>query len=462
MTERYDDMKQRILILMLLFALIFSNTGDFAYAAKTEPLITGKSAVLIDATTGEILFEKNMHSKQYPASTTKIMTAILTLENLALEEPVEIDNEVPFTEGSKIYLLEGEKVTVKDVMYAMMLESANDAAAALGKNISGTTEEFVKLMNKKAKELGALNTNFVNAHGLHDDDHVSTAYDLAMIAKYAMKNETFRDYVQTYKYTMEATNLQETRYFHNTNRMLYDDLSKVLVRGVERGCKYEGITGIKTGYTGKAGGCLVASAKREDTELIAVSLASDDMGRFQDCIEMLDYGFENYKTVKIYSQGDPVGGIKVKRGKEKILQVVLGDDIYVTLPLEASTEIVSTHKETLPFLEAPVKAGQNAGVLKIYAGDEVVGEYSVFTATSMERGGFLSVLGLTYKQAQKVKMTGLVILVIILLFLLAIILIKRRQMKINRRRMKQREERLRRMKEKEKELWEDNIWNRRF
>lgn len=454
-------MKQKILTLFLLFVLLFSNSADYAYAAKTEPLITGKSAVLIDAATGEILFEKNMHSKQYPASTTKMMTAILTLENLDLKDKVEIDNEVPFTEGSKIYLLEGENVIVKDVMYAMMLESANDAAAALGKNISGTTEEFVKLMNKKAKELGALNTNFVNAHGLHDDEHVSTAYDLAMIAMYAMKNETFRDYVQTYKYTMEATNLQETRYFYNTNRMLYDDLHKVVVRGVERGCKYEGITGIKTGYTSKAGGCLVASAKRDDTELIAVTLASDDMGRFQDCIEMLDYGFENFKTVKVYSQGDSVGGVKVKRGTDKFLDLVLASDIYVTLPLEASTSILSTIAETPDFLEAPVEAGQEAGVLKIYAGDEVVGEHSVFTASEMERGGLLSVFGLTQSQAKKVKITGLTILSIIILLLVAIILIRRRQMKINRRRRQLREERLRLMKEREKQLWEDNFWNRR-
>ncbi len=455
-------MSKRILVFLFLLVLIFSNTADFAYSAKELPNITGAGAVLIDATTGEILFEKNMHSKHYPASTTKILTAILAIENLKLSDKVEIDNEVPFTEGSKIYLLEGEDVIVEDVLYALMLESANDAAAALGKNIAGSTEAFADMMNKKATELGALNTNFVNAHGLHDDEHVTTAYDLAMIAKYAMKNPIFREYAQTYKHTMEATNLQETRYFHNTNRLLYDNLHKVVVRGKERTCIYEGVTGIKTGYTGRAGGCLVAGARREGTELIAVTLASTDMGRFQDCIEMLDYGFENFKTVKALNKGDLAGAVKVKRGADKEIEAIVEEDAFVTLPLEASRGILNSQIHLEELLEAPVQQGSEVGTLTLFAGDDLVGEYRLIAAQGMERGGWLSIFGMTDRQADKVMSTARLIFFIIAILLTLLVLVRRRQMKINRRRRQLREEKLRIMKQKEKELWESNYWNSRF
>ena len=170
--------------------------------------------------------------------------------------------------------MEGEQITVRDTLYGLMLESANDSAVALAKMISGSVSDFAVLMNAKAQELGALNSNFVNPNGLHEDEHLSTAYDMAMIAKYAMENPVFRDYVATYQYTVAATNMQETRYLYNTNRLLYDNINKVYVDRILRGCKYEGVTGIKTGYTSKAGGCLVAGAKRGETELIEIGRAS--------------------------------------------------------------------------------------------------------------------------------------------------------------------------------------------
>ncbi|HAF60579.1 MAG TPA: D-alanyl-D-alanine carboxypeptidase [Clostridiales bacterium UBA9856] len=453
-------MKKFLSIILTLFVLFGSI--DFVCANTRELDLIGKSAILIDATTGEILYEKNIHDKHYPASTTKIMTAILTLENLDLSEKLVIDEEASFTGGSRIYLLEGEDVTAEEVMYGMMLESANDAAVAFAKNIAGTVEAFAKMMNEKAAELGALNTNFVNPHGLHDEAHVSTAYDLAMIAKYAMKNETFRHFVSTYQYTMEATNLQETRYFYNTNRMLYDNLHTVTVNGQVRGCKYEGVTGIKTGYTSQAGGCLVAGAKRGETELIAVTMASTDMGRFQDCITLLDYGFENYKTVNVLESGKDLGDVPVQRGSVKRVKVILPNEVHATLPAEASNSLLRTEVELFDSVEAPVEQGQKAGIVKLYLGDELIGEYDAVIAEFVDRGGWLSVIGIEDSTEEKIQKVVIYSVVVLLLLLVMYILVKRHQVKVRRIRRQQRQEKYRRLKEQEIARWDDQYWSNRY
>ncbi|HZK01337.1 MAG TPA: D-alanyl-D-alanine carboxypeptidase family protein [Anaerovoracaceae bacterium] len=449
----------RILIIALS---VLIGTMSIAYAETQPPLLTGKSAILIDATTGKVLFEMNSHDQHYPASTTKIMTAILTLENLDLSDKVEIDEETPFTEGSRIYLLEGEDVTVEEVMYGMMLESANDAAVALAKNISGTVEKFAQLMNEKAVQLGALNTNFVNPNGLHEDDHLTTAYDLAMIAKYAMTNEIFREYVSTYQYTMDATNLQDTRYFYNTNRMLYDNIHKVTVNNEIRGCKYDGITGIKTGYTGKAGGCMVAGARRGTTELIAVSLATTEMGRFQDCIALLDFGFDNYKTVNALKQGEEFGMIPVSRGSVKNVRVILPEEVNATLPAEASASLLRTEVNLLDSIEAPVLPGQKAGIIKLYAGEELIGEYDAVAADRVERGGLLSIAGISDEAADKMISFSLISITLLLLLLVLYVLIKRRQMKIRRIKRLRREEKYRQIYEQQKIRWDQQYWSKRY
>lgn len=446
---------------LLLILCIIISSASFSFATVPELSIIGQSAILIDGTTGQVLYEKNIHEQHYPASTTKIMTGILALENLQLLDSVDIDADTPFTEGSRIYLLEGENVNVRDVLYGLFLESANDSAVALAKKISGSVEEFAKLMNKKAKEVGAKNTHFVNPNGLHEDNHMSTAYDLAMIAKYAMKNQTFRDYVSTYQYTMEATNLQETRYFYNTNRLLYDKVNKVVVNGVTRPCRYEGITGIKTGYTSKAGGCLVASAKRGNTELIAVTMASTDMGRFADCIALLDYGFENYKTVEAMSNGKDIGTVPVKRGAVKRVPVAITEDAYATLPLEASENLIRTEVELFDYLKAPVEEGQKAGVVKVYMGDKLLGEYEAAAIETIDQGGILSVIGIPDILAKKIRNIILSVLGVLFLLLVFYIILKRKQVKRKRIIRQQQRKKLRRLKEKERARWDEEYWRSR-
>lgn len=435
---------KKILITIIITLLVFNSAGVVSFGATEPPTILAESAVLIDASTGEVLYDKNMNTQHYPASTTKVMTALLTLENLDLSKTVTIDAETPFTEGSRVYLLEGEHVTVEQLMYSLLLESANDAAVALGKEIAGSIPAFADMMNERAKELGAKNTHFVNPNGLHDDAHLTTAYDLAMIAKEAMKNKTFRKFVTTYRYIIPKTNMQDTRYLYNTNRLLYDKKTKVLVNGVERPAKYAGVTGIKTGYTSHAGGCLIAGAKRNGTELIAVVMKSTDEGRFADSIALLDYGFANYKSTKAMDKGSVLGEIKVSRGSVRKVEVVAKDSAYATLPIEASEDIVRTKVVLDKKVKAPVTLGQKVGEVKIYAGNELVGHVDAVTTKKIPKGGVLSIIGLSDAAAHVLETVFAAVIGIILLLFIALVFLKRRQAK--RRRIR-RQERLARIEQ---------------
>ena len=259
---------KKIISVVLLFLFLFTTyTISFAEVLN----LSGESAILIDGDTGQILYDKNPHKKLQPASTTKIMTGILAIEKGNMNDIATVDEEVVhLTDGSHIALEPGEQLKFEDLLNALLIESANDSALAIAKHISGSIDEFVKLMNDKAKEVGALNTNFVNPNGLTDENHLTTAYDLSMMAKYAMENDTFKQIVKNYTCTIPKTNKKdEIRYLKSSNKLLYST-KKIDVNGKIVPIKYEGITGVKTGYTVAAQNCLVASAERENRKLIAV------------------------------------------------------------------------------------------------------------------------------------------------------------------------------------------------
>lgn len=250
----------KFLSAILTFVYIFSPGTVFA----EKPEVAAHAAILIDADTGQILYEKNAHESMYPASTTKILTCIIALEESELDEKVIVDDKTPIEVwGGHIALEAGEEFTMDQLLNGLMLNSANDTGMAIARHISGSIEGFADLMNKRAKEMGALNSNFRNPHGLPDEEHTTTAYDLAFIAKYAMKNEQFRSYVSKVEDTIPETNKKdEPRYLINSNKMLYSDM-EYDIDGVPTPVKYEGITGIKTGYTDAAMQCLVSSLKEE-------------------------------------------------------------------------------------------------------------------------------------------------------------------------------------------------------
>jgi D-alanyl-D-alanine carboxypeptidase (penicillin-binding protein 5/6) len=429
---------KKFVTIILITLLLINSAPAVSFGATEPPSITAETGVVIDAKTGQVLYNKNMNDQRYPASCTKVMTALLTLENLDLKKTVTIDAETPFTEGSRIYLLEGEQVTVEQLLYALLLESANDSAVALAKQIAGSIPAFADMMNKRAKELGAKNTNFVTPNGLHDDKHVTTAYDLAMIAKYAMTNEEFRKLVTTYRYIIPATNKQDTRYLYNTNRLIYDEHTKYTINGVQRVAKYEGATGIKTGYTSHAGGCLISGAKRGDTELISVVMKSTDQGRFSDSIALLDYAFANYKSIKAMDKGTILGEIPVKRGVEKKVEVVAAETGYATLPFDASKFLVQTKIVLDKNVRAPVAAGQKVGTVEIYEGEKLIGKIDAITKGAIPEGGLLSIIGMSDQTTVMVERIFSAVLILFVALAAGYVVIKRRQL---RRRKLRRQER---------------------
>ena len=244
------------------------------------PGISASSAIVIDAEDGSVLYEKNADKKAYPASTTKIMTAMLTLETLDKldsppEQKVAVPSEAVGIEGSSIYLAPGEEVRIIDLLYGMMLRSGNDAATALAIIIGGDTEHFAEMMNARAAEIGCTGTNFLNPSGLYDENHYTTVRDMAMIAREAMKNDIFREIAATEDYTAERE-ADKYNYFYNKNKTVH---------------QYEGGDGIKIGYTKASGRTLVASAEREGRRLICVVMNAPDW--FNDAYSLMDYCFEN-------------------------------------------------------------------------------------------------------------------------------------------------------------------------
>ena len=445
---------KRIISIVLTVLVLINAAPVVSFGATQPPSILAETAVVIDAKTGQVLYDKNMNDQREPASTTKVMTALLALENLNLDKTVTIDAETPFTGGSRIYLLEGEQVKVEQLMYALLLPSANDAAVALAKEIAGSVPAFAEMMNKRAKELGAKHTNFVNPNGLHEEGHLTTAYDLAMVAREAIKNEDFRRFVSTYRYIIPTTNKQDTRYMYNTNRLIYDEHTKELVNGVMRPAKYDGAIGIKTGYTPEAGGVLVAGAKRGDTELISVVMKSTAEGRFADSIALLDYAFANYKSVKTMDAGTILGEIPVKHGSKHKVQVIAKEDAYATLPIEASPSIVNTKIKLDDKAQAPVAKGQKVGEVEIYEGDRLLGKVDAITSAGIPKGGIMSIIGISDEAATVIERVLASVLILVVLLFTAYVVLKRRQ--IRRRKLRRQERTLRYQQQDSRRRYDDH------
>ena len=310
---------------------------------ETPLSVSAKAAIVIECSTGEVLFEKNSHSPLPMASTTKIMTAICAIENYPVNFPVAVDDRAIGIEGSSIYLEKGEIMYMRDLLYGMMLKSGNDAATAIACEVSGGVEKFAELMNRSAKKYGAKNTNFVNACGLYDDNHYTTASDLAKITAHALGNETFAEIVATKEKRISGGSKGYDRVLKNHNRLLFS---------------YDGCTGVKTGYTKKCGRCLVSSAERNGVTLVCVTLnAPDD---WNDHRAMLDYGFSKCRKTASVQEGEYALTVEVEKGDVKEIPVYFGKNLeYVCIDgKECRTEIkFETEKKVC----APLKNGDIVG-----------------------------------------------------------------------------------------------------
>lgn len=372
-------MKRSILVI-LIFAIFSSFSLSYGETAKT----VCESHILLDYDSMTILDGKEIHKPLYPASTTKVMTAVLALEYGNLDDMVTVDQEVVnLTYGSHIALEPGEQLTLSDMLYALLVISANDSALAIAKHISGSINEFVNLMNEKAVEIGALNTNFVNPNGLHEEEHITTAYDLALIAHYAMEIPKFREYVNSTEHTIEATEIKgEPRYLYTTNKLLRSSQT-IDLDGKKVPITYKGAQGVKTGYTEEASNCLISYAERDGQRLLAVVLKSQAAGVYPDTHKLLNYGFDNFENITIGNKNEFIGNIEIANGSIPLVGGILENDI--TQPMNISNSGNLERKINLRSnLEAPVKEGEIIGTLEYYNGDGIIASGNILSTVDVE------------------------------------------------------------------------------
>ncbi len=374
-------MIKRTLIYLLIFQCFLVNLST-AYAA---PSLLSESAILIDAKSGTILAQKDADKKMYPASLTKIMTAIIAIEMGKLTDVITVDDDTPHEiEGSHIALEPGEILTLKDLLYALMLPSANDAASAIAKYYGKSSDGFVKIMNQKAKELGAFNTHFENPHGLHSENHYTTAADLALITKYAMENETFRKIVATTKYEIQTTNKKdEPRYFTTLNKLLYNtNNNQIYVDGAYISPYYEYATGAKTGYTPEAGYCLAATAKKDGTELIAITMKGISLEMYQDAHNLFNYGFGEYENTTLISKNTFVKNIKIANGDSKEISVITENELTALIEKSSSGDIKSN--VIMNDITLPIEKNDVVGKIEYTLNNEVIGTVNLISPISVK------------------------------------------------------------------------------
>lgn len=323
--------------------------------SKAEPLLAPDAAsmAVIECESGCLLAEQNKDMRLPMASTTKIMTALIVLENCDINEQFVIPDEAVGTEGSSMYLGYGERVSVKDLLYGLMLASGNDAAVALAVHVGGDVKEFVDMMNKKAEDMGLERTHFVTPNGLHSDEHLTTAYELCLIAREALKNEVFREITSTKYYKTETGD--KVRTLKNKNSLLWD---------------YEGAFGVKTGYTMAAGRCLVFGAERDGMTVVGTVLNCRPM--FETAAELLDEAFETFSKETVVEAGQPASNTYIKNSIENILEIETKGSI-ITVMRKDEKKSFNISYEVYPDLTAPIFKGEKVGVLNVYDGGELVG-----------------------------------------------------------------------------------------
>lgn len=370
--------RKKPIYFLILFSIIFSS---LAMEARANPNVSSEAAVLMDMNTGQIIYQKNIDQRVYPASITKILTALVAIKKGNLGDSVKVSREAVMVGGSHVGLQEDEVLRLDDLLYILMISSANDAAVAVAEHIGGSVEGFSRLMIQEAHSMGALNSNFTNPHGLHHPDHYTTAGDMSIIAREAMKNTIFRKIVGTYSYQVERIMPRPVKGipqvdFVNHNKMLWP--------GSRFG--YQGATGVKTGYTDEARQTLVASASRDGRELMAVVMKSENFGMYLDASALLDYGFNEFKQVLLSGMGTEISRTSVKKGAGEI-GIVTGGSFFYHVP----------EKDNFNFdkkihidgeITAPIKKGQKVGSMAFFSEGKEIGSVDLVSDRDVERKFF--------------------------------------------------------------------------
>ena len=366
---------------LLLIIMAFCFTIVNVYAAE-DYAMGAKSAILIDSASGKVLFEKNADEKLAPASMTKLGSMLMIMEaidngNLKLDDKVTISEEAANMGGSQVFLEAGEVYTVHDLLKGVAIASGNDAVVALAEKVAGSQGEFVEMMNKRFKEIGVKNTNFVNAHGLDAEGHYSTARDMSIIAQELLKHEKILEYTSIYEEYLEKNDGTKT-WLVNTNK---------LVRF------YNGVDGLKTGYTTTAGYCLTATAKKDNFRLISVVMGEETSeNRSSDTVKLLNYGFNTYKINTIKTQDEILGKVRVEGGKNDYANIVLLEDATELLK---NTDEVNEYKFNLKVnkIKAPVKHGDIVGSAEVIDQDgNIIDEVNVTVKEDVKKANLLDYL----------------------------------------------------------------------
>lgn len=333
-------------------------TAVLLFPCKVQA-VSAQEAILLDATTGRVLYEKNADRRALIASTTKIMTALIVCEQCNVLDRMRIPKEAVGIEGSSMYLQEGEVLTLQELLYGLMLQSGNDAAVALAIYCGGTVEGFAQLMNDKAHRLGMSNTHFANPNGLDSPGHYSTARDMAVLAAYAMDNPIFAQTVSTKTVTVGNRTLR------NHNKLLW---------------RVEGADGVKTGFTKAAGRILVSSATRQGRRLVAVTM--DDRNDWEDHERLLNDGFSQYTLRQLVRKGDCLGSVEVAGGVSAEVAIYAAEDFFYAMGPDEEWEIVL---QGTGFVYAPVVCGENGGNAYVCIGEKTVGKISTYYGETVEQ-----------------------------------------------------------------------------
>lgn len=350
-------MLKKVIMLLLPCYFLFVICID-SVAINTS----AKSSILIEADSGDVILSNNAYQRLPMASTTKIMTAIVAIENCDCSTEITITEAMVGVEGSSIYLKVGERLTLEQLLYALLLQSANDAAEAIAIGISDSVDNFALLMNEKARELGLNNTNFTNPHGLDDDMHYTTAADLAKITAYALKNELFREIVSTKKYVIKETDCNNERYLTNHNKLLF---------------MYDGTIGVKTGFTKRSGRCLVSAAEKNGVTLIAVTLSAPD--DWNDHISMFNYGFEQYESLTLADKGQLSFRLPVICGDSDSVLISNKDSVTLTLKKDHKQLVCRIRIYNGKTLFAPIKKNEHIADAVYYVEDREIAIIPLYT-----------------------------------------------------------------------------------
>ena len=362
--------------MLALLVIIFPDS----YALADDLAIRGTSCVLMDGDSGEILYQQNPDAKCYPASVTKIMTMVLTLEavndgKISLDDQVTTSAEAASMGGSQVYLYEGEVRSVKEMLIAVAVGSGNDASVALAEHVSGSLPAFVDQMNKKANELGMTGTNFANPHGLHDANHYTTAADMAKLAYYAIRVPTLLDYTSIYEYDFRPD--PKPLKLWNTNRLLK---------------WYDGCDGLKTGYTPEANRNLVSTAERNGLRLISVVLGVPEAkGHFTESMKLLNYGFNQFSYEILYDAGAEVTNIKVSKGSQETVGLIAKEKVGA-LKKKGEEGNLTVRINCPSYVKAPLKKGDEVGEIVLYKSDTEVKKIALIVSEDVNKGSFLRLL----------------------------------------------------------------------